>query len=231
MELNKFSVVSTNIEHDIVNNIILKKYKKNTSTDISIEELKELVDSYILTLKSSGIPIPDVIESYVEQDILVYKSKYCGKNIIELGFNISNFDVYTSQIKKMLNLVKIAIKDNLFFDPHPKNFVFKDTGIFYVDFFPPYGETLKEKRLSIAKPDEKKIINENFDFFTQSFLLEHFCGDFLNIDKNSEEIFKSIYNLCYDMKFSVTSYEDFIKKAKYIRSIEDERLNRGIFLL
>lgn len=231
MELNKFSVVSTNIYHDVERNIILKNYKKNTSTDISLEEIKDLVDKYLESLKSSNIPIPNLIESYIEKETLVYISEYCGKNIIELGFNISNFDMFVSQIKEMLNLINNAIKDNLFFDPHPKNFVFNDSNIFYVDFFPPYCQSLKRKRLEIAETSEVKIITENFDFFSKDFLLEHFCGDFLNIDKNSEEIFKSIYDLCYEMKFSLTSYEDFIKKAKYIRSIEDERLKREIFLL
>ena len=62
-------------------------------------------------------------------------------------------------------------------------------------------------------------------------MLEHFCGDFLNIDKNSDLIFKNIYSTVKECGLVSNSYESFIEKAKYIRSIEDLRLKKNIYLL
>jgi len=231
MDLSKYSVISTNVEFDSDNNVIRKTYKKNLSIDITSNELKELIDAYILLLRDSKISIPTILNSHVDGDFVIYESKYCGKNIIELGFNILNFDTYIFQITKMLEIVKLAINNDIYFDPHPKNFVFDDNCIYYVDFFPPYNDYIKHKRLSVAKTNEIQIISENFQFFTKEFLIEHFCGDFLNIDQNAERIFESIYTLSKDMGLCENSFEEFTKKAKYIRDIEDERLKKGIFLL
>ena len=77
----------------------------------------------------------------------------------------------------------------------------------------------------------KDLVKKNLSFFEKNFLPEHFCGDFLNIDKNSETIFDKIYLL--EKKLGITSVnkQSFIKKAKYIRSIEDQRLEKNIYLL
>ena len=63
MDLHKFSVVSTIIEYNQLNNTIIKKYKKNVDIPITTVELKNLIDKYLLSLKDIGIPIPNVIKS------------------------------------------------------------------------------------------------------------------------------------------------------------------------
>ena len=72
MDLEKFSVISTSIEHDGLNDIIKKKYKKNTQISLSTKELKKLIDNYILILKKSEIPIPNIVQSYIENEFIVY---------------------------------------------------------------------------------------------------------------------------------------------------------------
>ena len=232
MALEKFSVISTSLEYDKLRNTIKKKYKKNTTIPISIIEIKKLIDDYIILLKNSKIPIPNVVESYIEDEFIIYETKYCGKNIIELGFSISKFDVFKNYIIKMLHIIKKAMKNDIYFDPHPKNFVFNEKDeIFYVDFYPPYTDSLEKMLLSVSSPEHAEIIKKNFSFFKKDFLPEHFCGDFLNIDKNSNNIFNKIYLLEKELGISSSSHKSFIKKAKYIRSIEDLRLKKNIYLL
>jgi len=86
-------------------------------------------------------------------------------------------------------------------------------------------------RLKIAKPNEYSLISENFDFFTDKFLAMHFAGDFLNIDVKFEDVFEQIYTIMIKHDLYEGSLSQFINGAKRIRSIEDERLHRSIFLL
>jgi len=232
LDLDQFSVISTKIEKDSKNNIIRKKYKKNVELPLSTSDLKKLVDNYIADLKKADIPIPEILKSELEGDTIVYETRFCGKNIIELGFKIEKFDFFKKYISKMVQILKIAMEKNIYFDPHPKNFVFDDNDeIFYVDFYPPYSHNLKKIRKSQASIEHAKIIDKNFSFFTKDFLPEHFCGDFLNIDEKSECIFKEIYLIEKDHGISLDIEQNFIKQAKYIRSIEDLRLKKNIYLL
>ena len=232
MDLDKFSVLSTRIERDSKRNLIRKKYKKNIGLTLSILELKKLVDKYISELKNANIPIPAIINSKLEGETIVYETKYCGKNIIELGFKIEKFDMFKKHIAKMAQILKKAMINNIYFDPHPKNFVFDDNDeIFYVDFYPPYSDKLKKIRMSQASTEDAEIIDKNFSFFTKDFLPEHFCGDFLNIDEKSEHIFKEIYFIEKEQGISLINEKDFISQAKYIRFIEDLRLKKDIYLL
>ena len=232
MDLDKFSVLSTIIERDTNRSLIRKKYKKNVVLQLSVSELKKLVDKYITDLKKANIPIPAILNSKIEEETIVYETKYCGKNIIELGFKIEKFDLFKNHIAKMAQILKKAMKKNIYFDPHPKNFVFDNNDeIFYVDFYPPYSDNLKKIRISQASIEHAEIIDKNFSFFTKDFLPEHFCGDFLNIDKKSECIFKEIYLIEKDQGISLNNEKDFINQAKYIRSIEDLRLKKNIYLL
>ena len=232
MNLNKFSVLSTRIERDLKRNLIRKKYKKNLVLPLSNLELKKLVDNYISDLKKANIPIPTILNSKLEGETIVYETKYCGKNIIELGFKIEKFDLFKKHIAKMAQILKKAMNKNIYFDPHPKNFVFDNNDeIFYVDFYPPYTDKLKKIRMSQASIEEAEIIDKNFSFFTKDFLPEHFCGDFLNIDEKSESIFKEIYLIEKDQGISLNNEKNFINQAKHIRSIEDLRLKKKIYLL
>ena len=86
-------------------------------------------------------------------------------------------------------------------------------------------------RLKIAKPDEYKLISENFDFFSSKFLAMHFAGDFLNIDTKFEDVFEQIYTIMIKHDLFNGSLRQFIDGAKRIRNIEDERLHKSIFLL
>ena len=162
MDLDKFSVLSTRIERDTNRSLIRKKYKKNVVLQLSVSELKKLVDKYITDLKKANIPIPAILNSKIEEETIVYETKYCGKNIIELGFKIEKFDLFKNHIAKMAQILKKAMKKNIYFDPHPKNFVFDNNDeIFYVDFYPPYSDNLKKIRISQASIEHAEIIDKN----------------------------------------------------------------------
>ena len=61
--------------------------------------------------------------------------------------------------------------------------------------------------------------------------MQHFCGDFLNIDRNFDCIFKYIYNLVKELGFYNKSLDQFIFEARKIRETEDLRLQKNIYLL
>ena len=232
MNLSDFSVVSTNITSSFDGRTIKKKYSLNTDIDITIFDLKKLMDDYLFSLKILDIPIPRVIDSYIEDDNLIYECENCGKNIIELGLNITNYLEFENYIAKMIYLLGQVKCSDIYFDPHPKNFVFNEKNeIYYVDFFPPYSDDLLRKRLKIAKEDELEIITENYRNFTKDFLMQHFCGDFLNIDKNFEVVFEDIYKIIIELGFYEKSLDQFIIESKRIRLSEDIRIKRNIFLL
>ena len=231
-DLSCFSVISTNVFHDIENNIIKKSYQTNVEIGMSTEQIKGLIDDYIKKLQVAGISIPRVKDSYLENKKIFYNTDYCGENIIESGISINNFNDFHSKINKIAEILKIAVSNSLYLDPHPKNFVFNElNSIFYVDFYPPYSSYLKSMRLKIAKPDEYSLISENFDFFRDKFLAMHFAGDFLNIDVKFKDVFEQIYTIMIKHDLYEGSLSQFINGAKRIRNIEDERLHRSIFLL
>ena len=173
-DLSCFSVISTNVFHDIENNIIKKSYQTNVEIGMSTEQIKGLIDDYIKKLQVAGISIPRVKDSYLENKKIFYNTDYCGENIIESGININNFNDFHSKINKIAEILKIAVSNSLYLDPHPKNFVFNElNSIFYVDFYPPYSSYLKSMRLKIAKPDEYSLISENFDFASVTEMAAH----------------------------------------------------------
>ncbi len=232
MDLSSFSVFSNDIALDTEKGIITKTYSLNVDVDISHHELKKLMDDYILSMRKANINIPKVIDSSSDEHSITYVCEFCGRNIVEIGLTMDTFLNFKIHIKRMLEMVSLAMKNRLYFDPHPKNFVFdKNDNIYYVDFFPPYTKELKEKRLAIAKESEKKIISDNYDYFHDNFLPPHFCGDFLNINPKFEIFFSEIYNEASNLEIVSDSLEEFIAVAKSIRRTEDLRIERKIDLL
>lgn len=232
MSLRNFSVFNNNISLDSKKSIITKVYSLNEEIGITHYDLKKLMDDYIESMTLSGINIPKTIDSFCDSSSVTYVCKFSGRNIIELGLSIDTFHNYKQHIKKMLQSIHLAMKNQLHFDPHPKNFVFdENNNIYYVDFFPPYTQKLKEKRLAIAEKNERKIISDNYNFFYGDFLPCHFCGDFLNIDQRYEDHFFDIYNEAVNLNIVSKTFDEFITMAKSIRRTEDERLQRKINLL
>ena len=219
MDLRDFSVFNNNISLDL-------------DLGITHHDLKKLMDDYIKSMTLSGINIPKTIESFSDKNSVTYVCKFSGRNIIELGLSVDTFNNFRQHIKKMLQVINLAMKNQLYFDPHPKNFVFdENNNIYYVDFFPPYSKKLKEKRLAIAKKDEINVISDNYDYFYGDFLPFHFCGDFLNIDPGYEDYFYDIYDEAVNLHMVSKTCHEFIAMAKSIRLTEDERIQRKIDLL
>ena len=116
MQLNDFSVVSTNVELNTKINIIKKTYSKNVEIDITTIELKELMDDYINSLKVSNITIPEIVSSYIQDEKIIYECEFCGNNIVQAGLTMSNFDEFIPSEQ-----ILIYVPQKLsFFVPHNK---------------------------------------------------------------------------------------------------------------
>lgn len=232
-DLSRFSVISTNIK--IINYkgmvYLEKRYKPNINLGISNSKLKQLIDEYIVALSNGSISIPEIRESFVDNNEIVYLCDFSGQNLIEMGFSTQTFNKYIPQIQNIMRILKLAQNAKLMIDPHPKNFVFKSSKITYVDFYPPYSDKYVSIRMRFARESEKKIIETNFEYFRNSYLAPHFCGDFLNIDRNSRIFFKQIYEMSIQAGIYDGNYEKFQAEAIKIRSTEDTRIRKGIFLI
>jgi hypothetical protein len=227
---SEFSVLGTAVHYDA--GTIEKSYKPNVNLGVSLEDIKKQIDLYIQDLNQAGVPLPKVINSGIRTGKIHYQCEAKGQNIIELGFTPDNADDFREHFKSMLKVIDKAANANLAIDPHPKNFVFEDESISYVDFYPPYGNVFDNWRLAIVQTEaEKDIVSKNLSYFQKPYLAQHFCGDFLNIDRNSVKIFKTIYEIAIELKLFTGSFSEFETEATQIRALEDQRIAADIYLV
>lgn len=232
--LGKFSVINTQIDIEVINNIryVKKEIRPNISLPCSIHQLKTLIDEYIDEILGAGIPMPKIKESYIENDILKHLSVYEGSNIIQ-AFTIDGLThgEGLSVLDEIINILIKAQKGGIFLDPHPKNFVWNGHYIHYVDFTPPYSKKFMEMRIGLANNEELPIVEKNFSYFSPENLFYHFAGDFFNVNqKLPEDFVVNLYRRLISAKAIKTSYSNFIDRAKEIRELEDLRLKKGIYL-
>lgn len=232
--LSSYSVINTNLRIKSIdgNKFIEKHIQPNISLPCSIQQLKAFVDKYILEIKSTGVPLPEIRESYITNDKLIYVCNFEGPNIIEA------FSVYQlwdgegyEALKQIINVLSLAKQHGCFLDPHPKNFVWNGEKVHYVDFSPPYIKEFMEMRISLANNEELPIVEKNLSYFSPENLFYHFAGDFLNINqKLPEDFLMNLYRQLISAKAIKTSYSNFINRAKKIRELEDLRLKKKIYL-
>ena len=130
----------------------------------------------------------------------------------------------------VFNIIEKAKKNNLYLDPHPKNFTLLSGKVGFVDFTPPYGiEDYRTARLEIEQRN-KNIISNNLDVFHPENLFYHFIGDLFDISNDHQTILK-LYQVMFENSFVNLPTEEGIKKAKAIRAIEDDRISKNIFLM
>ncbi len=230
---NTYSVVSTRTGKTIVDGKprFEKIYKTNVPLRIDVHRLKRMIDEYIDLLEESGVPLPCVVRSSVEGERILYLTEYNGENIIDLGFTANRFDAFEENIRGMAHVISRARDADLMLDPHPKNFVFENGRITYVDFYPPYSEEYVQLRMKTAPESHQSIIRKNFEYFEAGCLAAHFCGDFLNIDPAIESFFPRIHGILVDSGASPGGYDDFVETAIAIRKLEDLRIEKGIYLI
>ena len=232
--MQNFSVVNTRIKLIEINNIkfIEKQIKLNVSLPCDLETVKGYIDKYLLSLFSAGLPMPSVQDSWIEGERITYRCKYRGQNIIERYRSPQYFLYHCEQeLREILKIIKMAQDYNIYIDPHPKNFVHDGEEIFFVDFSPPYMEEYIDLRLSIVTPEERPIVEKNFSYFAPEHLGYHFAGDFLNIDVNFSTCFDDLYPHILEEGLINTTCEEFKRRAKNIRALEDLRLSKDIFLM
>lgn len=231
---SQYSVINTQITRTKINGIkcIKKIISANCDFCISQEDLYLMFEKYIDEINSSKINLPKVLSHKLEKNQITFYCEEKGVNILE-KFNLNELILGKGRIYllKIIKEIKKAVKYNLNLDPHIKNFVIKNNEVSYVDFSPPYIEEYFALRMSIAKKEDIEILKKNFEYFKPNYLYHHFLGDFFNVDKNiSNNLTKEIFNLMENELSLRQPYEKFLIASKKIRSHEDKRIKRGIFL-
>ena len=232
-ELKKYSVINTNIKEVKRGNkvFLIKSYKPINMKVYGLKWIKKKTDEYIEGLVNKGVKMPQIQDSFIDKDKIAYIVEKVGENLFDKGFNTFNFKNFEEDMLAILNIFKIVKKNNLYFDPHPKNFVFNNKVVFYVDFFPPYSYEYNEKRVSLSEGEERSIVEKNLSYFKGKYLLPHFCGDFLNINRDFSNIFDWLYELILSVFPDIENFDEFVKIANKIRNTEDIRLERKIYLI
>ena len=233
-KLNNYSVINTSLQIRSIKGVqyIEKTIRPNVSIPLSPQELKALIDQYIVDIKASEIPLPEVKESFIVKDGLIYICRYEGPNIIQqfTTHHLVSGDGLEA-LEQIIQILAKAKQENLFIDPHPKNFVWNGERVHYVDFCPPYVKDFMEMRIGMARNGELDIIEKNFSYFGPEYLFYHFAGDFFNVNPEiSEDFFRNLHQQLITSNVIKSSYFNFIDKAKKIRKLEDLRLKKGIYL-
>jgi len=213
---NKFSVGKTGII--FIGGKTIKEYKLKTIKPIFSEKVSELILEYYSTLVSSNIPVPELIE---HKD-LTFVSTHYGKNIIELaGENIEEFYEHNKPLfDEILGIIKKAKENNLFLDPHIKNFTIFNTKTYYVDIFPPYSMEYLEILLK-SNPSQKEKIMENHNIFSPERLSIHFLADFM-VAFNNEKVMRSLAEKMIEMNII-----DHLDMSKVMEIMEIDRLRKS----
>ncbi|MBN1217020.1 MAG: hypothetical protein JXA99_16480 [Candidatus Lokiarchaeota archaeon] len=109
---------------------VLKEFRKIEYSYIKFEELLSKELSSYKVLKSIEIPIPNLID-YNEEEKYLVKEYIEGKIATELiAENILNENI----LKQLFQIVKIAYANSLNIDYYPKNFVYNNKRLYYIDY-------------------------------------------------------------------------------------------------
>tara|TARA_B100001094_G_scaffold300318_1_gene325676 strand:- start:341 stop:1072 length:732 start_codon:yes stop_codon:yes gene_type:complete len=227
-----FSVINSNVKivNQLNNKLIEKTICLNVDFDLPIKNIKCWIDDYYKIFRRIKINIPDEKASFCKGEKIIYKLEYLGLNMVQSFESIIDFYNDRKTLMSILNIIENAKNNNLYIDPHPKNFTLLNGKVGFVDFTPPYGiKDYRDARIKIEKSN-RNIISKNLDVFHPNNLFYHFIGDMFNISDDYRTILK-LYQFMYDNSFVNLPLDDGIKKAKSIRAIEDDRLSRNLFLM
>lgn len=232
--LSCFSVINTSLKMCLRKGEpwVSKTIRPNISLPLSTVELAELFRHYLHTLKENGITLPEIIEDGIDGNGLKYLCRYEGSNIVQffepmLLVSIDNKTV----LDKIFEIIAIAVRNNVYLDPHPKNFVWNGETVTFVDFSPPLIDSYFKARLDCAGTEEKEIISANFQYFSPEWLPYHFAGDFRNIDSALGDVFYlKLHKLLCNSGLLNCTYDYFLTRSMQIRDLEDCRIEREIKL-
>ena len=231
---SKFSVINTNVKLyvDGPNHFVKKTIKPNlVYNNVSIDKIKSWIDRYIEILIKANIPLPPISDEKIIGKNIIYNCDFMGKNITQLFSPIESIIDNKIILDKIIEIIYCAQKNDVYLDPHPKNFVVKGEEVFYVDFTPPYQiKEYRDSRLGLeSNRAKKKFIYDNFKVFSPINLFYHFIGDFLKISSNSTFI-NLLYKKISHNGFLLSNIEEGMTIARSIRKLEDERDLKGIKL-
>jgi len=232
----KFSTIKTKLkiienkgERRILKEVVLTSLDKK-----EINNVKELIIDYTNKLIDSGIPLPKIRDCYIKEGRLFFVCDYKGENLLQKYQNkdvISFFNQNKTYFLEIIKIILKAKKNNLFLDPHIKNFVINGGRLYYVDFSPPYCKEYNELVLNSLSGPHILLAKKNLEAFKPDNLGYHLFADLLKEDKSFELIAEKIYCLLFKNKVITNSFESFLIKAKEIKMIETERLKKRIFLI
>jgi len=231
---SKYSVIGTSCT--VINfegeSLVEKSVISNINLGLNQKHLYEYFDVYINQIIAAGINLPEIKSYQLFDDHIKFFCKFAGSNILEV-FQLKELIEGTGKnyLKMVVKELKKAVDSKINLDPHIKNFVIGEEGLFYVDFSPPYTKEYIKMRLERSASSEFEIIRKNFDYFKPENLMHHFLGDFFNIDQNiSRELLEGIYAIINEICPQDQNFTKFIQKSKKIRALEDERIQRNIYL-
>lgn len=232
--LDKFSVIKSNFQVFEENNVkyILKEINPITLCKMH-EQVRDFMLKYISKLKESGIPFPDVRESYVKDNKIFFVCRYKGENLFQLMDEEEPRNLIENKkiLSQVVDIFKRAKEANLDIDPHPKNFVIENGRVYYVDFSPPYLEEYNKLIMDNIEEEHKSLVKRNFIAFSPSELGFHFAGDLLKENNKFEKIMPELYSYFKQQEIIDSSFKSFLKKANEIKEIELERIRRKVFLI
>jgi len=213
--------------------VIIKKTIRKKSLKISLSGFKKIIDKYIKKLICAGLPIPSVLNSLIEDESIIYWCEYLGDNFIEKFADYVVEEDFRFILNKITDILTIARSNNLWLDPHPKNFVVDKKSVHFVDFCPPYGVEYNELCLNSAKKSDRGIVKLNLSYFSPDFLGYHFLADFFDprVGKKFHGFIPYIYNKLIEKKLVDLNYKQSLRQAEKIRKLENERLRKNIFLI
>jgi hypothetical protein len=212
---------------------VKKTIRLNTNLEKHTKEIFSFIGKYIDKLQSADIPLPKIIDSNFTHGQLTYICEYGGENILGMvkRGQLENTINCTTIFNQIMGIIKKAQKTNTYFDPHPKNFVILNDKLSYVDFTPPWLEEYFDLRLSKAKGNEVKILEDFFSCMHFKELGFHLVGDLLKIDNNNYKNLSLLYQRLIKRGLIGKGYDEFIKKAKSIMKKEKRREKKNIYLL
>ena len=233
--MDNYSILNTKVELFKYKGItcIKKEFKPNLDLKISNKLINDFLLEYINDIKSTSINFPKIQKYEILSDTIIYYCTYKGNNLLQKfsydDIIVGKVDVYLNEV---FDIINISQSNNILIDPHLKNFTLSKNKIYYVDFCPPLINKYINHRIDIES-EYVNIIRDNFNYFKPENLFYHFCGDLIDAfrGKNMEPIFNKIYKLlCLRNFINKEKFDLFIEKSIRIRKLEDERIDKGLYL-
>lgn len=231
--MQKFTEINT--KGKLIKNKFIKIFNINFIKDPNPKILlfvKKEILSHYSQLKKNKIFLPKLNYLKIKEKKIYCSMSYEGQNLIEKGFTHKNFIENLHYLFQSLDIIYLAFKNKVYIDPHIKNFVIKNNKMKYVDIYQPLTtKYIKFRIKNSLSTSEKKIVRQNFIFFSYRYIFFHFFADLIKINHGFLK-YKNLYlKILKDRYLIKINEKKFIKLIKKIKTTEIKRSNLGIFLI